>query len=84
MDYSRALKGPLSRSRVITEIRLQAELELGHSLTKEEETQLFRNFSPQIIFDRIQKVIILSELDDFTHCFILVWVWIHKVHGSTQ
>ena len=77
MDYSRAVKGPMSRSRVLTEIRLQAELELGHSLTKEEETKLFRKFSPQVIYDRIQKVSLLGEVYDFSHSVILVWVWIH-------
>ena len=64
MDYSSAVKGALSRSRVITEVRLQAELELGHALTEEEEIKLFRKFSPQVIFDRIQKVSLLCKVYD--------------------
>ena len=56
MNYSRALKGSLTRSGAIREIFSQAELELGHPLTKEEENKLFSNLAPQNILDRIQKV----------------------------
>ena len=56
MNYSRALKGSLTRSGAIREIFSQAELELGHPLTKEEEKKLFSNLAPQNILDRIQKV----------------------------
>ena len=56
MSYSRALKGSLTRSGAAKEIFSQAELELGHPLTKEEEKKLFSNLAPQNILDRIQKV----------------------------
>ena len=56
MNYSRALKGSLTRSGAAKEIFSQAELELGRPLSKEEEQKLFSNSSPQQILDRIQKV----------------------------
>jgi hypothetical protein len=62
MNYSRALKGSLTRSGAAKEIFSQAELELGRPLTKEEEKHLFSNLAPQNILERIQKVYILSVL----------------------
>jgi hypothetical protein len=58
MNYSRALKGSLTRSGAIKEIFSQAELELDHPLTKEEEKNLYSKLSSQHILDRIQKVYI--------------------------
>jgi hypothetical protein len=58
MNYSRALKGSLTRSGAINEISSQAELELGHPLTKDEESIIFGRFSPQNILERIKKVML--------------------------
>ena len=56
MNYSRAVKGSLTRAGAVQEIFSQAELEFGHPITKEEEELLFKNFSPQNIINRIHKV----------------------------
>ena len=56
MNYSRAVKGALTRSGVIHEVKSQAQLELSRPLSKEEENCLFKTFSPQNVYDRAQKV----------------------------
>ena len=56
MNFSRALKGSLTRSGAIREIASQSHLELGRPLNNEEESALFQRFSPQTILDRIQRV----------------------------
>ena len=56
MNFSRAVKGSLTRSGVIKEVDSQAELELGHPLTRVEKAKLFHKFSPQNVLDNIEKV----------------------------
>ena len=56
MNYSRALKGSMSCSGAMNKIFSQAELELGHPLTKDEESMIFGRFSPENILERIEKV----------------------------
>jgi hypothetical protein len=56
MNYSRALRGSLTRSGAINKIILHADIELGRPLSSVEEGALFEKFSPQSILDRIQKV----------------------------
>ena len=56
MNYSGAVKGSLTRSGVIHEVKSQAQLELSRPLSKEEEVCLFKTFSPQDVHDRVQKV----------------------------
>ena len=56
MNYSRALKGSLTRSGAVQEIASQAEVELGRRLTTEEDLNLFKRFSPQTIVNKIEKV----------------------------
>ena len=62
MNYSRALKGKVTRSSAIREITSQSELELGRPLSLEEETKILSKFSPVIIQERIQKVFINVNL----------------------
>ena len=56
MNFSRAVKGSLTRSGAIREVDSEAELELGHSLTVAEKANLFNKFSPQNVRDKIEKV----------------------------
>ena len=56
MNFSRAVKRPLTRSGAIRDIYSQSELELGRPLTKIEEANLLSKFSPQTILERVQKV----------------------------
>ena len=56
MNFSRALKGSLTRSGAIREIASQSHLEIGRPLTDAEESGLFQRFSPQTILDRIERV----------------------------
>ena len=54
MNYAQAVKGKVTRSSAMREITSQSELELGRTLSPEEESKLLSKFSPQIIHDRIQ------------------------------
>ena len=74
MNYSRALKGSLTRSGVLREVMSQAELELGHSLSKDEMTSLLRMFSPQTILDRIKKVSFSFSIQFSPMGHISVWL----------
>ena len=56
MNYSGAVKGSFARSGAIREINSQAELELGHPLSPDEEVQLFHKYSPQLICIQVLSV----------------------------
>ena len=55
MNFSQALKGQLSTPAAIMAIQSQAETELGRYLSKEEESILFSNTSPNILLGQMQK-----------------------------
>jgi hypothetical protein len=80
MNFSRAVKGHLTRAGAIRAIQSQAETELGRKLSKEEESLLFTNTHPNIFQAQIEKVL--------TKCFIefcsnplycLVWIWLPQI-----
>ena len=56
MNYAKATKRTIPHSAVLWEINSQAELELGHRLTQDEQETLFTLFPPKIISERIHKV----------------------------
>jgi hypothetical protein len=56
MNFSRAVKGHLTRTGAIRVIQSQAETELGRKLSKEEESLLFKNNPPNILQAQIEKV----------------------------
>ena len=62
LNFSRAVKGSLTRSGAIREIASQAELELRRPLTSVEEEMLLKWLSPQDILDRIHQVDIKKVL----------------------
>ena len=55
-NYTRAVKGSLTRSGAVREIASQAELELRRPLNCLEEESLLKRFSPQTILDKIEQV----------------------------
>ena len=56
MNFARAVKGSLTRSRAVEDVNSQSELELGRQLTKVEEAALYQKFSPNTLVGRIEKV----------------------------
>ena len=56
MNFARAVKGSLTRSRAVQEIDSQSELELGRRLTNVEEATLYQRLSPHTLVGRIEKV----------------------------
>jgi hypothetical protein len=56
MNFSHAVKGPLTRSGILREVDSQSEIELGRHLDPAEKTSLFSKFSPQDVLNRIQQV----------------------------
>ena len=60
MNYAKATKGTIPHSSVLWEISSQAELELGHQLTKDEQETLFTLFPPQNVLERIHKEMLYS------------------------
>ena len=56
MNFSRAVKGHLTRTGAIRAIQSQAETELGRKLSREEESLLFNNTDPNILQAKIEKV----------------------------
>jgi hypothetical protein len=56
MNFSRAVKGHLTRPGAIRAIQSQAETELGRMLSKDEESFLFTNTPPIILRAQIEKV----------------------------
>ena len=56
MNFSRAVKGSLTRSGVIQEINSHAELEFGRPLTDDEKSKLFAKFPVNQVLDKIDKV----------------------------
>ena len=61
MNFARAVKGVLTRSRAVKEIDSQLELELGRPMTKTEEANLYERFPPYILLDRMEKVCSLNH-----------------------
>ena len=58
MNFARAVKGTLTRSRAVQDINSQSGLELGRQLTKVEEVVLYQKLSPHTLVgrNRIEKV----------------------------
>ena len=56
MNFARAVKGILTRSRAVQDIDSQSKLELGRQLTKVEEAALYQKLSPHTLGTRIEKV----------------------------
>ena len=56
MNFSRAVKGHLTRTGAIRAIHSQAETELGRVLSKEEESLLFAKTDPSDLQAQIEKV----------------------------
>ena len=56
MNFSRAVKGSLTRGGVVKEIDSQTETELGRPLTPSEKTSLFARYPPELVLSRIEKV----------------------------
>ena len=56
MNFSRAVKGTLSRGCAVKEIDSQSETELGRHLSPSERTSLFARFPPELVLSRIKKV----------------------------
>ena len=56
MDFARAVKGTVTRSRAIQDVNSQSELELGRQLTKDEKEMLYKRFSLHTVVERIDKV----------------------------
>ena len=56
MNFSRAVKGHLTRAGAIRAIHSQAETDLGRKLSREEESILFNNTPPNILQAQIEKV----------------------------
>ena len=74
MSYSKAAKGKLTRSTMLSYVLSQAESEFHHPLNKEEEAMLLEKFSVQDIFNRIHKVSLLYSVTFFIHWLFLVSV----------
>ena len=73
MSYANATKRAPSRATALREIDSQAELELGHQLTKQEKDRLFRIRSPHEVLERIHKVYKQSLINTVYNVFI-VWL----------
>ena len=56
MNFSRAVKGTLTRGGAAQEIDSQSETEVGRHLTHSERTILFARFPPELVLSRIEKV----------------------------
>ena len=56
MNFARAVKGSLTRSRAVQDINSQSELELGRQLTNVEEELLYKTLSPEVLVGSIEKV----------------------------
>ena len=56
MNFTKAVKGKLTRNIILREIDSKSELEIGRHLDPAEKSSLFCKFSPQLVFDRIQQV----------------------------
>ena len=56
MNYSQALRGPLTRSVKIQEIHLAGETEIGRKMTDVEIDAILTKFSPNSTYDYLQKV----------------------------
>ena len=65
MNYSQALRGKKKLPDATTAIQSQAETELSRRLSKEEETLLFSQSSPNVLLRQIQKVCMLTALPLF-------------------
>ena len=61
MNFSRAVKGSLTRGGAAKEIDSQTEIELGRPLTPLERTSLFARFPPELVLSRIEKVLSINN-----------------------
>ena len=81
MDFSRAVKGTLTRDGVLREIDSQSDVEFGRHLNAVEKTSLFARFSPALIQNRIDQVFISSKIFFSIICAILVRFRCPEVFG---
>ena len=56
MDYSRAVRGPLTLDRILNDVDSQSETELGRHLDPCEKDLLFSRFPPEVVRSRIEQV----------------------------
>ena len=56
MNFSKVVKGKLTRNGILREVDSQSEIELGRHLDPSEKTSLFSKFSPQLVLQRITQV----------------------------
>ena len=57
MNFTKAVKGKLTRNSILREIDSKSELEIGRHLDPAEKSSLFCKFSPQLVLNRIQQVL---------------------------
>ena len=77
MNFARAVKGTLTRSRALQHVNSQSELELGRQLTKDEEAMLYKRLSPNTVMDRIDKVCLaVYSFSSSSILYNLVWIWV--------
>ena len=58
MNYARAVRGKMTRERLLREIDSQCETELGRHLDSSERNILFSRFNPDVVWNRICQVCI--------------------------
>ena len=56
MNYSRAVRGPLTLDRILRDVDSQSETELGRHLDPSEKDLLFSRFPPDVVRSRIDQV----------------------------
>ena len=77
MSYSGALKGSLKNP--LNSIHSSAETELGRRLTRDESRSLSQMFTPEIVYNIIEKVRLIDMCSTDIIGYHLVWVWISEV-----
>ena len=56
MNFAKAVRGTLTRSRALQDVNSQSDIELGRQLTKNEEAMLYKRLSPHTVVERIDRV----------------------------
>ena len=56
MNFSRAVRGPLTLDRILRDVDSQCETELGRHLDPPEKHLLFSRFPPEVVRSRIDQV----------------------------
>ena len=56
MNFSRAVRGPLTLDRILRDVDSQSETELGRRLDPSEKDLLFSRFPPEVVSSRINQV----------------------------